>query len=50
MASSKHPGDYQVVVVMRVQPQGEPSNSEPTDGVDPLPLLEVTRDISTKSE
>ncbi|WP_333772288.1 hypothetical protein [Streptomyces sp. IBSBF 3136] len=35
----KHPGDYQVVVVMSVQPQGEPSNSEPTDGVDPLPLL-----------
>ncbi|MFF0001650.1 hypothetical protein [Streptomyces avermitilis] len=46
----KNPGAYQVVVVMSVQPQGEPSDSQPTDGVDLLPLLEATRDISTKSQ
>ncbi|MGW7386985.1 hypothetical protein [Streptomyces sp. NPDC054794] len=46
----KHPGDYQVVVVMSVQSQGEPSDATPTDGVHPLPLLEATRDISTKSQ
>ncbi|MGW3151970.1 MULTISPECIES: hypothetical protein [Streptomyces] len=45
----KHPGDYQVVVVMSVQSQGEPSDATPADGVHPLPLLEATRDISTKS-
>ncbi|UXY27743.1 hypothetical protein [Streptomyces sp. HUAS TT20] len=46
----KHPGDYQVVVVMSVQSQGEPSDATPTDGVHPLPLLEATRDISTKNQ
>lgn len=45
----KHPGDYQVVVVMSVQPQGPPSDKQPADGVHKLPLLEATRDISTKS-
>ncbi|MFF7970859.1 hypothetical protein [Streptomyces sp. NPDC007905] len=45
----QHPGDYQVVVVMSVQPQGEPSDSRPTDGVEPRPLLEATHDLSTKS-
>ncbi|MEU9123899.1 hypothetical protein AB0C96_29225 [Streptomyces sp. NPDC048506] len=44
----KHPGDYQVVVVMSVQPQGPPSDKQPADGVHRLPLLEATRDISTK--
>ncbi|TVL93784.1 hypothetical protein [Streptomyces sp. SAJ15] len=46
----KHPGDYQVVVVMSIQPQGEPSDSPTSDGRRPLPLLEATRDISTKSQ
>ncbi|MFF4571988.1 hypothetical protein [Streptomyces sp. NPDC001410] len=46
----KHPGDYQVVVVMSVQPDGPPSDKEPADGVHKLPLLEATRDISTKSQ
>ncbi|MFF4043890.1 hypothetical protein [Streptomyces sp. NPDC001816] len=46
----KHPGDYQVVVVMSVQPDGPPSDKQPADGVHKLPLLEATRDISTKSQ
>ncbi|MFF8429870.1 hypothetical protein ACF07Y_32920 [Streptomyces sp. NPDC016566] len=45
----KKPGDYQVVVVMSVQPDGPPSDKQPADGVHKLPLLEATRDISTKS-
>ncbi|MFJ9814229.1 hypothetical protein ACIRU3_02965 [Streptomyces sp. NPDC101151] len=45
----KHPGDYQVVVVMSVQSQGEPSEAKPTDDVRPEPLLEATRDLSTQS-
>ncbi|MFF7235860.1 hypothetical protein [Streptomyces collinus] len=42
----RHPGDYQVVVVMSVQPQGAPSTGRPANGVDPLPLLEATRDLA----
>ncbi|MFF4952758.1 hypothetical protein [Streptomyces chattanoogensis] len=45
----KNPGDYQVVVVMSVQPQGPPSDNEPADGVHRLPLLEAGRGLSTKS-
>ena len=44
----KKPGDYQVVVVMSVQPDGPPSDKRPADGVHPLPLLEATRDFSAK--
>ncbi|BDM74637.1 hypothetical protein HEK616_81240 (plasmid) [Streptomyces nigrescens] len=44
----RHPGDYQVAVVMSVQPHGEPSDSRPAGGVLPLPLLEATRDLSAK--
>jgi hypothetical protein len=47
---NKHPGDYQVVVVMSVQPDGPPSDKQPADGVHKLPLLEATRDIATKSQ
>ncbi|MGW0882825.1 hypothetical protein [Streptomyces sp. NPDC002671] len=46
----KHPSDYQVVVVMSVQSQGPPSDATPAGGVHQLPLLEATRDISTKSQ
>ncbi|MFJ9869253.1 hypothetical protein [Streptomyces sp. NPDC101165] len=45
----KHPGDYQIVIVMSVQPDGPPSDKQPADGVHKLPLLEATRDISAKS-
>ncbi|MEU6093003.1 hypothetical protein ABZ865_40870 [Streptomyces sp. NPDC047085] len=44
----KHPGDYQLVVVMSVQPDGPPSDKQPADGVHRLPLLEATRGLSTK--
>jgi len=37
------PADYQVVVVMSVQPQGPPSGKTP--GVHLLPLLEATGDL-----
>ena len=38
------PADYQVVVVMSVQPQGPPSGKTP--GVHLLPLLEAAGDLA----